>query len=403
MHQDQDWQSAAWITSPHNQYRATLTIPSGFTLDRATAYWAGLGYGVLFVNGIRVAPEEALGPWTTWSKRVLYRCHDVSAALREGENTIGIWLGHGQYSSIWTHAWTPHAPPLGLIFQLIAHGAGGATLRLASSDHWTTRPGPITADDVYTGETFDARLYDATWATPAFNDTGATPAAAWNVSQTLGRIPILSAHTFTPIRNLGTRWPVKLTQPKPGSYLFHFAENFVGKTALHNVTGAAGTSITLYHSEQLALPNGTYCLVDCGGDVPGLVAAYPWGQAQDEYILRGISGGESWGGALFSYHGYQFVQVEGWPADHPPPTLRSISGIIVHSDNRRAADITLLPNSTAGLLNRIDDNIVRSLLSNMHSVESDCPTRERVGWTGDAQATAETAALHLNMASFYTK
>ena len=457
-----DWGTngtAPWLTSQHdgdNQYRVQFNLPSNIRVTRATAYWAGLGYGVLFVNGQRVAPEEHLGPWTTWSKRVLYRCHDVSTLLTAGENVLGVWLGQGQYRSKWTHAWYRKGsnPPLGLVFRLVVHGADGSTRVLDSdgSTGWTTSKSPVIADDVYSGETFDARIYDTNWAKPGYNATGDARAVPWDVIRTFGSQPRLSAHTFTPIRKVAHEWPTDMTEPVPGVFLFRFASNLAGVTALHNLRGPPGVRITLSHAEQLALPNGTVCLVDCsnGGNAAasGARAYYPFGGAVDTYVMRGSDGhggqNESWDGALFSYHGFNFVEVSGWPvATSGQPTLQSISRFVVHSDNRRvttgarfsttkttttasstvaASAVTVTKATTTnsvavvqgsyivsrlaprvGILNTIGDNVVRTLLSNMHSVESDCPTRERVGWTGDAQATAETAVLNLDMASFYTK
>ena len=128
------------------------------------------------------------------------------------------------------------------------------------------------------------------------------------------------------------------------------------------------------------------CLVGCEGGE----AYYAWGGAVDTYTLRG--GRPETYGAIFSYHGFQFVELTGWPntTGVSPPTLASISALVVHSDNRPIAELNFDTGDgeKSGLLNKINANIVRSLLGNMHSVESDCPTRERVGWTGDAQATA---------------
>jgi alpha-L-rhamnosidase len=103
------------------------------------------------------------------------------------------------------------------------------------------------------------------------------------------------------------------------------------------------------------------------------------------------------------YHGFQFVELTGWPSGATAPTLKTISAQVVHSDNRRIAALSFPSTGKGAILNQINDNIVRSLLSNMHSVESDCPTRERVGWTGDSQATAETAVRNLDMLGFYAK
>ena len=158
------------------------------------------------------------------------------------------------------------------------------------------------------------------------------------------------------------------------------------------------------HAEQLKDAEGQICLVGCDGK--GTAAWYPFGGAVDQYTFRGSGGssggsskGESWH-PMFTYHGFQFVEISGWPASAPPPTATTLRKLVVHSDN---AGLGPTPSFSNPLLSSIHGNIVRTLTSNMHSVESDCPTRERVGWTGDAQATAETAFRTLDVASFYTK
>lgn len=99
----------------------------------------------------------------------------------------------------------------------------------------------------------------------------------------------------------------------------------------------------------------------------------------------------------------EFVELTGWPVNATPPTLDTISALVVHADNAVIADLRFPTTGKADILNKLQENIVRSLLSNMHSVESDCPTRERVGWTGDSQATAETAVMSLDMRGFWAK
>ena len=177
--------------------------------------------------------------------------------------------------------------------------------------------GPITWANVYDGESFDNRLFDRNWTDPS----------------------------------------TELNLP-------------------------AGTTLTLAHAEQMRCPNGTLALVNCtGGDVD-----YPFGQAdlrksaqQDIYTTDG-TGNESFRPYL-SYYGFQFVSLRGWPNTALPLTLATMSAAIVHSDNKRTASLSF-PTTTAGgqLLTKIKyDASVRSLLSNHHSVEEDCPTRERAG------------------------
>ena len=112
-----------WInggSAAKHQLRADFAVPPALhaELEHASLFYAGVGYSLAWLNGERVAPEEALGPWTTWQTRILHRCEDVTAMLRPGANALGVWLGGGQYDSTWTHAWFkgPHgtSPPLGL-------------------------------------------------------------------------------------------------------------------------------------------------------------------------------------------------------------------------------------------------------------------------------------------------
>lgn len=342
----------------------------------------------MLINGADVAPTEMLGPWTTWSRRVLYKVHNVTTLLRPGaRNCFGAWLGNGQYNGVWTHAWARHTPPLALLAHLRLHYANGSIVRFGTtantSSVWRATAGPITTNSVYAGETYDARLAQPGWALPGFANASAWSAVApFSPSDVLGATPELSLHRFAPIRIVGTRSPVRITQPRAGTYVAHFATNFVGITSV-NVSGPPGARVTLAHAEQLQLPNGTVCLVDCReyGDaaVAQALAYYPFGGAEDSYTLRGNgTSPESWH-PVFTYHGYQFVQVDGWPQNTSAPTLETFTGLVVHSDVAPIGAVAF-PDSAGGqLLAQINDARRRSLLSNFHSVEEDCPTRERVG------------------------
>eukprot|EP01048_Picozoa_sp_COSAG05_P016318 COSAG05_NODE_2085_length_3597_cov_2.234420_3_plen_569_part_00 len=377
------------------QLRTSFDLPPAVrsAIAHASLFWAGVGYGKLWLNDEEVG-DEALGPWTTWSERILYRCEDVTNRLAAGNNAIGVWLGSGQYDSSWTHSWCSArkgcSPELGLRLLLRLTLANGTKLTIArSGNDWLASPSPFVSDDVYKGIEFDARNLSDGFSAPNFrpgidDKQQWTPAAVvWKAApfQTAKMTP----HIFTPDRVISQRFPVKLTTPSPGVYVFWFAANDVGWAQLNNVQLPAGTKLTLAHAEQMRLPNGTVCLVGC---LKGRVY-YAWGGAVDSYTLRGGGKPESYG-AHFSYHGFQFVELTGWPAGAAAPTLKTISAQVVHSDNRRIATLSFPNTGKAAILTQINDNIVRSLLSNMHSVESDCPTRERVGWTGDSQVSGRS-------------
>ena len=396
-------------THGNNQLRTEFTVTEQqmSTMSHASLFYAGVGYSVAWLNGDKLAPEEALGPWTTWSQRILYRCKDVSSLLRPGSNAIGVWLGGGQYDSTWTHAWWKgprgSQPPLGLRLMLRLTLKNGTAITLAASGtgSWRASPSPFVSDDVYKGVVFDARNISDGFAAPNFHEGKEwVPAVPVPNSSTL--FGVMSPHVYTPSRIVSERKPIKMTQPSPGHYVYWFPENSVGWAQINDVNLPAGTTLSLAHGEQLAHFDSSgklieACLVGCeNGSV-----WYAWGGAVDTYTLRG--GEAETYGAIFSYHGFQFVELTGWPSTAAPPTLSTVTAQVVHADNARIAELQFPTSGKADLLNKLHNNIVRSLLSNMHSVESDCPTRERVGWTGDSQATAETAVMNLDMRGFWAK
>jgi sucrose-6-phosphate hydrolase SacC (GH32 family) len=437
--QKADWK-APWVVSdwPQQQLRLRFSLPAGKEVARARAYVAAGGYSVVFVNGDNANARngnEELGPWTTWSTRVLYKAYDVAPSLREGaENVVGVRLGRGMYAnyahfydwnnSIGWNASNSGQPgsfaaskqpctqnKSGKIFNNCGVMPGGLRLQLnvrftdgtgvvvgeAASD-WEATSGPVGWNDVYTGEFYDGMLHDKHWATPEGNASGWSSSSVHLLSPDAASARgALSVDRFTPIRGLETRWPVRL-EGGGGSWLFWFAENFVGRSVLHNLDLPRGTAVTLGHAMQMVCPNRTVALVGCTNG--SLFVPDPNKPQVDRFVLAG-SGNETVT-TSFTYHGYQFVRLEGWPASATPPTLATLSGVVMHSDNAPTARLTFPETKGGQLLRKISEAMVRTLLSNHFSVETD-GLSERVGWTGDSQATCESAVRSLNMAAFYEK
>jgi hypothetical protein len=422
-----EWISgAAGVASDQaSQLRAEFPVPEN--IAHASLYYAAVGAGKVWLNGVDVAADEALGPWTTWSERILFKCKDVTLSLRNiTKAAIGVWLGGGEYNSRWTHAWCGQnegpckglqkgqGPPLALRLLLRATLTNGSQVTLLKSvagpdgpGIWQAAPSPFVSADVFAGVHFDASRLQDGFSLPQFRPKAKWVAAVATV-QPNKAVPIfgpMSPHIFAPTKIVSRVRPVSVRRaaalvPKganPDSWIFSFATNEAGWAELDTSGLPANTSVTLLHAERMTLPNGTRCLVDCDGEVSAF-PWYPYGGAVDTYTVRGKS--EKLG-ATFSYHGFQFVALSGWPKGAAPPTLSTLSQVVVHAGVERTARLHF--GDKTRLLNRVYDIVVRSLLSNLHSVESDCPTRERVGWTGDAQATAETAAVSLGMLPFWSK
>ncbi len=355
----EDWK-ARWIGG------ASL-LRREFAIDgevlRARAYVAGLGYHELRINGEK-AGRNVLDPgWTTYDKRVLYVTHDVTRFLRKGLNAVGVMLGQGWYKD------------RALLLQIDVETADGRHILALSDATWDAADGPIVADSIYDGETYDARRERTGWDRPGFAAEGWKKAA-----EVAGPKGILSAQMMPPIRVVDTILPLTMSQPRPGVYVFDMGQNFSGWASLR-VAGPRGTAVRLRFAELL---------YDTGMiNQENLRSA----RAEDVYILKGE--GEEFYEPRFTYHGFRYVELTGFPG---VPTSATLRGRVVHSSVAQTGSFAC----SKPVLNGLQRIIIWGQKTNLHSVPTDCDQRdERMGWMGDAQGTAEEAILNFDMAAFY--
>jgi alpha-L-rhamnosidase len=353
---------AAWIGGA-NQFRKEFTLPARPV--RARAYVAGVGYYELRVNGRKVGDHVLDPAWTTYDKRVLYTVYDITERLRQGPNALGVMLGEGWLKS------------RALRMQIYAELEDGKNVDVATDGTWKTMAGPIQSDSVYDGEMYDARLETPGWDRASFDD------ALWKPAQTIeGPKGVLSAQMMPPIRVTDTIAPVKMTTTRPGVYIYDLGQNISGVVEMR-VRGPRGARVQLRHAELL-YDDGTL-------NVENLRAA----KATDVYIVRG-DGHEEIYQPRFTYHGFRYVELTGYPG---APRFATLRAKVVRSDVRPTGGFT----SSKQLLNQIQRNIVWGIQDNLHSVPTDCNQRdERMGWMADAHLYAETAMLNFDMPAFYT-
>jgi len=388
-----DWQ-AQWIARTTNidelpapMFRRELSLDG--KIKRARVYICGLGYYELHING-QIVGDQLLDPgYTRYDRRDLYVTYDVTSLLKRGPNAIGVILGNGwfnvQTKAVWNFHEAPWREAPKLLLSLVVDYADGRTTILGSDGSWKTATGPIEFDSIYGGEIYDARREMPGWDKAGFNDS------AWQAAQVVvapqGR---LVAQMMPPIRPTQIIKPVKLTEPKPGVFVFDMGQNFAGYTEL-TVRGPAGTKITLRHGERL-FPDGSLDTRDIEQHVKRM------GKDQQfqtgSYTLKG-GGTEKWH-ARFTYYGFQYVEVTGFPGK---PTLDSIRGVFTHSDIPVAGEFEC----SNPLLNKIWRAGRWSYLSNLQGIPTDCPHREKNGWTGDAHLAAEQGIYNFMPAGVYTK
>ncbi|MCX8171517.1 MAG: family 78 glycoside hydrolase catalytic domain, partial [Candidatus Bathyarchaeota archaeon] len=377
----EDWR-AKWIGGG-NLLRKEFVLDG--KVKRARVYVSGLGYYELRVNGCRIGDRRLDPGWTDYAKIVLYTTYDVSNYLKEGRNAIGIMLGNGRYNvkpyrrehrafmPAHKHYGEPRA-----ILQLIIEFSDGRKELIVTDESWKASKGPIIDDDIYDGEVYDARLEKDGWDLPGYDDS------SWDNARAVeppGGI-MASQATFPPIRAVKILQPVSISNPKPNVYVVDFGQNFTGWVRL-TVSGPRGAEVKLRYAELLN-PDGTINTAPNRG-----------AKSTDIYILKG-SGVETYE-PRFTYHGFRYVEVTGYPG---ALSINNIEGIVVHTDVESTGGFSC----SNQLINNIHRNVLWGQVSNLMSIPTDCPQRdERMGWMGDAQLSAEEAIYNFNMVNFYTK
>lgn len=346
---------------------------------RATAYLSGLGLSELYLNGTKVGDHVLSPALSEYPKRVFYVTHDVTTQLQPGRNALGVWLGNGRFYSPRTNP--PNDNHYGfpkLKLQLEVDYVDGTRETVVSDASWKlTTDGPILANNEFDGEEYDARKELPGWASAGFQD------AAWSPAQVVGPPEgALVAPMLAPIRVTGTLKPIALTEPKPGVFIFDLGQNMVGWSRLR-VSGPAGTRVFFRHAEILK-PDGTLS-----------VENLRWAKSRNIYTLSG-SGTEIYE-PRFTYHGFRYVEVTGFPGR---PTLDSLEGRVVNDDLATAGEFAC----SQPTINQVYRNIVWGTRGNYRSMPTDCPQRdERMAWLGDRSEECKGEAFLFDINALYAK
>lgn len=372
-----DWDEDTTKSQPSPMLRGVFRI--GKPVRSARAYATSLGLYELHLNGARVGDQLFTPGWTSYRKRLQYQTYDITAQLRQGENVIGVILGDGWYRGYlgWRDRRNTYGDRLAALVQLQITFTDGSTQTVITDESWRASTGPILASDIYMGETYDARLEKSGWSAPGYDASG------WRGVRVLEHSKeILIAPEGPPVRRIEEIRPVKILRTPAGETVVDMGQNMVGWVRL-KVRGPAGTTVTLRHAEVLDKEGNFY------------TANLRGARQTVRYTLRGD--GEEVFEPHFTFQGFRYVAVDGFPGELP---LEALTGIVIHSDMR----VTGRFETSNPLLNQLQHNIVWGQKGNFLDVPTDCPQRdERLGWTGDAQVFSRTAAFNMDVAAFFTK
>eukprot|EP01116_Phalansterium_solitarium_P001032 TRINITY_DN10838_c0_g1_i1.p1 TRINITY_DN10838_c0_g1~~TRINITY_DN10838_c0_g1_i1.p1 ORF type:complete len:918 (+),score=221.32 TRINITY_DN10838_c0_g1_i1:46-2799(+) len=389
-------------------FRKQFSLAPGKTVARARAYVTGLGYFVLYIDGQRVSDNELEPGWTSYASTVPYAAYDV--AIGGPEFVVGIMLGNGWYNPLPLRMWGSldlrQQLTIGLpttLLQLNVWYTDGSMDSFSTDSSWKVGNGPIIRNNIYLGEVYDARAELPGWSALGFNDS------SWSYAvQSKPPTGALRFRMIPPVRRIRTLPALSMKQQAPDTFIFDIGVNLAAGVSL-SVAGPtkAGVSILLRYGEILNPDGSLNVMTSVAGQIKSQGQGGPCAPAvawqSDTVILKGVAAGsvENYT-STFTWHGFQFIELTCTPAC-------SQAGISVGLDTVSAyqlnTDLTSIGNFTSSspLLNSIQAMVRTSLLSNMISVQSDCPHRERFGYGGDAVASAEAALLNFDMRQMYGK
>ncbi|WP_283134641.1 alpha-L-rhamnosidase [Rhizohabitans arisaemae] len=363
---------------PVLQFRRVFTAPEG--ADRARLFITAKGLYRAYVNGVRVGEEELAPGWTEYRHRLQYQGYDVTGLLRPGENVVAVEVADGWWCGYVGLDRRRGAQHYGMRPELLAQlelVAGGERTVIGTDSSWTEHPGRTQYADLLMGQWDDARLATSGWTEPGFEDTGWLPAVETGAE--LG--PLVAAYDDG-VRAVA-ELPARRVWAHGAGYLADLGQNMAGRVRLR-VRGARRTdAIQLRHAEILDADGSPY--LDNLRDA----------ECTDTYVASGE--GEEVFEPAFTMHGFRYVYITGL---RQAPEPEDVVGVVLSSMTEPTGSVQ----TSDPLVNQLQSNIEWSQRGNFVSIPTDCPQRdERLGWLGDAQVFAATAARNADVQPLFTR
>jgi alpha-L-rhamnosidase len=398
-----DWH-ASWIepqesdavrsASPHPAY--VLQRPFVLADDVLSARLYATAHGIyeLFLNGDRVGDLELTPGFTSYWTNLQVQTFDVTHMLRRGENVVRAVLSDGWYrgqTGGYRQAGV-FGDSVALLAQLEITTAEGTRILVATDGEWRYAVGAIVSTDLMEGQVEDRRADELEWTPVALREYDGA---------------VLCASPAPPVRRVEEIHARSVTQLPNGRQIVDLGQNINGWLRLQKV-GAPGTTVTLTHGEALDA-NGDVTQANILVDPPDVVSVFG-----DEVVtvpkwmdFSPLShplqvDAVTWSGSREPFeprhttHGFQYVRIEGHSEQLRP---EDVVGVVVHTDLRRTGSFECSDDK----INKLHDAAVWGFRGNACDIPTDCPTRERAGWTGDWQVFVSTAAFLFDVAGFSRK
>ena len=385
----------SWISDSHDitylpapYFRKEIVLTK--KVKTARAYIAAAGLYELSLNGAKVGDHQLDPMYTRFDRRTLYVTHDVTHMLNIGENAVGVILGNGWYNHQPLAVWDFHNAPWRarptFCLDLVVEYDDGTKDTFVSERDWKTSSGGIVYNNIYTGEHFDTNMEQVGWNNPGFDDS------SWDDVHYRGApsTNIVSQLTV-PIRLKDIYRAISVKKLDKKTWLFDFGQNMAGITKL-NISGNKGTKLTIKHGERLD-SSGRLDLSNIDVYYRGDKQREPFqtdivtlsGRGNDEFMPK------------FNYKGFRYVEISASEAIEL--SKENLTAFFMHSDVRQLGSVI----TSSSLVNSLWKVTNNAYLSNLFGYPTDCPQREKNGWTGDGHLAIESALYNFDGITVYEK
>ena len=370
--------------TPAPMLKKTYQVSGDKEIAKARLYATAMGIYDLYINGNDICDEYMAPGQSVYNKEVYYRTYDVTQYLGEGDNTIGVMLGHGRYN----RAKTGWGNTLAFCGKLVIEYIDGNIQVIVSDESWQAYTnGPIRNDDMFAGEYYDANYEAEDWCVSGNCSVAWDKVVVTNEYADINKVAAIDE----PVKTIMKIAPVSVSEPVDGTYVYDFGQNFTGVCKIP-ITGKKGDVVTIRYAETINKENFM-----CNDDEIGTVWTENLYTAQNtDYYVIGEKNETSYIPS-FVCRGFRYIQITGL---EKAPEIELIEGNVLATDNNRTGYFEC----SDAQINMLYNSIYWSQLSNYVDVPTDCPQRdERFGWGGDAQVFIPTASYNANVYNFMDK
>lgn len=382
----EDWQSE-WITYEYHPDSALPVFRKSFSPEKldnikfARLHISAPGYYEAYLNGDKIGKNVLDPGQTNYDDYAYYTSYTLDPGDLQKKNVLGVMLGNGWYNQnrVWNESMAYGQPVF--TCQLVYHFKDGKKKHIVSDESWKWKSGPFISSNIYAGDYYDANKEVDDWFDYDISDAG------WESAISAENHPDELYEQFAePIQKTDTLRAVKIIDNEDGKYIFDFGQNFSGWTRI-TVNGEKGQEITVRYAEGLDEKQE----LD-----PATTGVFATKVVQtSKYTCKGDEGLEIWE-PKFSYHGFRYAEVEGLKEK---PELDLLTGIVVHSSIPSAGEFQCSePN-----INKLHELSKWTMRSNIHSIPTDCPHREKCGWLGDVHPYAKALIFNYDAQRFFSK